>query len=289
VSELVTIVITCHNYGRFLAEAIESALAQTHADCEVVVVDDGSTDDSLEVASRYSDRVRVIAQERSGVERACNHAIAESSGEYVARLDADDLFEPTYVDELLARLRRTPEAAYAYCRPRKFGAESGLHRTFSFSALVMVLRTNFVNGSALTRRADLLGAGGYSEDLGEHANEDWDLWLKLLERGRRGTYVAKPLLRWRRHAGGSRNPEHGARLDASVEHIRTRHAALYSAVDNRRGRVAYALDLAVAVADLAFGLSRSERLARLLEHRSWRRFQRLQAPRAALGSDDAER
>ncbi len=275
-SELVSIVVTCHNYGRFLTEAIESALAQTYPRCEVIVVDDGSTDDSLEVANRYRDRVTVIAQEHAGVERACNRALEETSGEYVTRLDADDIFEPTYVEELLARLNRTPDAAYAYCQPRTFGAQTGLHRTFPFSPFVMVLRTNFVNGSALTRRGRLLAAGGYSEDLAEHANEDWDLWLKLLERGWRGTYVRKPLLRWRRHEGGSRNPEKGdARLEASVAYMRGRHASLYTALSGPRGRLAYAVDLVVAVADLALGLSRSEWLLHKLERRSWRQFERL--------------
>ncbi len=75
-------------------------------------------------------------------------------------------------------------------------------RCLPFSAYVLALRTNFVNGSALTRRADYLAVGGMSVNLGDVALEDWDLWLKLVEHGRRGTYVRKPLLRWRRHSGG---------------------------------------------------------------------------------------
>ncbi len=223
---LVSIVIPCHNLGAFAGEAIESALAQTYEPVEVVVIDDGSTDDSADVIARYSGRVRAIRQERTGLERAYNRAVGEASGEYVARLDADDLFAPRYLEELWQALERSPEASYAYCRPLLFGARTGPMRCIPFSAYFLVLRTNFVNASALMRRADFIDAGGYAEDLGEHAFEDWDLWLRLLSAGKRGTYVREPLLQWRRHAGGSRNPEEGARAAAAIAFVRERHRPL---------------------------------------------------------------
>jgi glycosyltransferase involved in cell wall biosynthesis len=274
---LVSIIVVCHNYGRFLAEAIESALAQTYPNREVLVVDDGSTDDSLEVASRYRDSIRILTHPNMGFERTCNRAVGEARGEYFAFLSADDVFEPAYVEELVAALRRSPDASFAYCRARMFGARSGLTRGFPFSVYLLVRMANYINGSALTRRADYIGVGGYDE-LGEHANEDWDFWLKMVEAGKRGTFVRTPLLRWRRHAAGSRNPE-GGRLERSRLVLRDRHRALEESVSDRRGDVAYALDLAAAAADLVFGLSRSGRLVRALERRSWRRFQRWHAPR----------
>src|SRR5207247_4669904 len=112
---------------------IESALGQTHALCEVIVIDDGSTDDSKAVASRYADSVRLLSQSDEGVERAVNRGVSEAQGEYVARLDADDVFEPTYIEELLAALDRSPEASFAYCPTRQFGARSGVSRCFPFS------------------------------------------------------------------------------------------------------------------------------------------------------------
>jgi len=91
---LVSIIITCYNYGRYVASAIESALAQTYERVEVIVVNDGSTDDSRQVISRYADRVRVVDQPNGGMFAAYNAGFAATSGEIVVLLDADDLLEP---------------------------------------------------------------------------------------------------------------------------------------------------------------------------------------------------
>lgn len=269
---LVTIIVLCHNYGRFLGEAIESALAQTYPNVEIMVIDDGSTDDSLQVAQRYADRVRVITQPNMGMERTANRGAGEANGELFCFLSADDVLEPRYVEALIAALQRTPEAAYAYCRPLLFGARSGPMRCLPFSAYFMVKHSNFVAGSALCRRNEYLEAGGYAEDLGEHAFEDWDLWLRLLERGRRGTYVREPLLRWRRHNTGSRNPEQGAREAAARAFVRERHRELGSSLRSLRARTAYGVDLVLAAVDVVAGFSRWPRAVAAYERSSWRRF-----------------
>jgi hypothetical protein len=204
---------------------------------------------------------------------------------YIALVDADDVLEPAYVEELLGALRRSPEASYAYCRPSFFGARGGRMRCLPFSAYFMIKRTNFVTNSALTARADYLAVGGYSEELAEHALEDWDFWLKMLELGKRGTYVRTPLFRWRRHSEGSRNPEGDADLSRSVAVIRERHRDLYQRVSDRRGNLFYLLDLCLAALDLVLGLSRSPRFVQAVERSSWRRFQRWHVgpPRSAAG------
>jgi len=90
----VDVVVTNHNYGRFLPQAIESACAQTHPDVQVVVVDDGSTDDSREVLRRYEDRVEVVLKEQGGQASALNAGIARCRGEVLLVLDADDVLRP---------------------------------------------------------------------------------------------------------------------------------------------------------------------------------------------------
>jgi glycosyltransferase involved in cell wall biosynthesis len=275
----VSIIILCHNYGRYLAEAIESALQQTYRNVDVLVMDDGSTDDTLAVASRYADRIRVISQPNMGLERTCNRAVAEASGDLFCFLSADDALAPAYVEALVRALERAPDASYAYCRPLLFGARTGPMRCLPFSAYFLVRRSNFVNASALTSRADYIAVGGYSEDLGDYAFEDWDFWLKMLEHGKRGTYVRAPLLRWRRHEEGSRNPEHGEREAEAVAVIRARHRALVEAVTDVRGRIAYWRDFVLAAADLALGYTRWPRLLGAVEGTSWRRFRRRHAPR----------
>jgi glycosyltransferase involved in cell wall biosynthesis len=92
-----SIVITCYNYARFLPESIKSALAQTHPDTEVVVVDDGSTDESRDVIARYGDRVTPVLKPNGGMASAFNHGYAVASGDVIVFLDADDTIYPEAV------------------------------------------------------------------------------------------------------------------------------------------------------------------------------------------------
>jgi glycosyltransferase involved in cell wall biosynthesis len=269
---LVSIVVLCHDYGRFLPEAIESALAQDHPNLEVIVVDDGSTDDSLEVARRYEGRVRVLTQENQGLARTCNRGVREATGDLFLFLSADDRLEPTYVSELLRALERRPDASFAYCSARLFGAETGVMPSRPFSALSLIRGRNYVNGSALTRRAAYLDAGGYPEDLPEGAFDDWDFWLTMLDRGNRGTYVAKPLLRWRRHHAGSKDPTSRGEADVERRRIQERHRQLYRRASGVRATLAYGLDRAVGLADRLLGISRFPRLLDRVERASWRLF-----------------
>jgi glycosyltransferase involved in cell wall biosynthesis len=272
---LVSIIVLCHNYGRYLAEAIESALAQDYPSLEVIVIDDGSTDDSLEVAERYHDRVKVLTQENQGLARTCNRGAQEATGELLVFLSADDRLEQTYVSELCAALDRQSEASFAYSASRLFGAESGVMPARPFSAFSLIRGRNYINASALTRRADYLEVGGYPEDLGEGAFDDWDFWLTMLEKEKRGTYVGKPLLHWRRHQGGSKNPASRGMSDAEAARVRDRHAELREHVFGLRGWLAYAIDRGVGLADRLFRISRSETFLCAVERSSWRRFRRL--------------
>lgn len=104
----VDIVVTNHNYGRFLSEAIESACAQTHPDVSVVVVDDGSSDDSREVLRRYEDRVEVVLKEQGGQASALNAGIERCGGEVLLVLDADDVLRPRAAERVAAAFAADP-------------------------------------------------------------------------------------------------------------------------------------------------------------------------------------
>ena len=265
---LISIVVLCHNYGRYLPEAVESALAQDHPQLEVLVLDDGSTDDSLEVARRYADQARVLTQANQGLARTCNRGAREANGELFAFLSADDRFEPSYASELAAALEREPEAAFAYCAASLFGAESGMMPARPFSAYSLIRGRNYINGSALTRRQAYLDVGGYPEDLPEGAFDDWDFWLTMVERGYRGTYVPKPLLHWRRHEGGSKNPASRGATEVETARVKERHPALQRAASDRF----YAFDRAVGLAERMLRIPRVTPLLAACERLSWRRF-----------------
>ncbi len=110
----VTIIINNYNYGRFLGAAIESALGQTYPDTEVVVVDDGSTDDSRRVIAGYGDRVHAVLKPNGGQASAFNAGFAASSGEIICMLDSDDLFYPEKVERVAAAFAAHPDIHWVF-------------------------------------------------------------------------------------------------------------------------------------------------------------------------------
>jgi glycosyltransferase involved in cell wall biosynthesis len=197
---LVSVVIPCFNYAGYLGEAIESALHQTYSPIEIIVVDDGSTDDTTAVAVRYP--VKLVKQLNLGLAAAGNAGIRASSGEFVMRLDADDRLDADYVQHALEPLLRDPSVHFVYTQMAPFGARSGTYPVEDFDADTLA-EHNYAHGSALMRRASFDAVGGYANDWGKLRCEDWDLWLSFAERGLRGMLVPEPLLQYRRHAAGS--------------------------------------------------------------------------------------
>jgi glycosyltransferase involved in cell wall biosynthesis len=115
-NERVSVVIPCYNYAHFLPAAINSALRQTHHNIEVIVVDDGSVDDTAAVAARYGDRIRYIRQENQGLSAARNRGLQAAEGTLIQFLDADDVLGHTSVQERVAYLERYPDTSAVICR-----------------------------------------------------------------------------------------------------------------------------------------------------------------------------
>ncbi len=109
VEPLVSVIVDSYNYGRFLADAIESALAQSYRNCEVIVVDDGSEDNSREVISRFGERIKAVFKSNGGQSSALNAAFAQSRGDVICFLDADDVFLPTKVQRVVEGLAMCPQ------------------------------------------------------------------------------------------------------------------------------------------------------------------------------------
>lgn len=240
-----SIVIPCFNYGRFLSEAIESALEQSHAPIEVIVIDDGSTDETLQVAARFEPRITVLTQTNKGLVDVLNRGIREATGPYLTVLSADDRFSPTYVEALLAALAADPSADYAYSAMQYFGAQTGVFEARPFSP-ALLLAGNYVNGCALIRRDDAIAVGGYDPALEQVTWEDWDFWLRMLAHGKTGVAVEAPLLLYRRHETQSRNPASRAAARRAVAMFRRLHPSLY---ERRTRPVGELLLFAALVAD----------------------------------------
>jgi len=219
---LVSVVIPCHNYGHFLVMAIESVLRQTHPSVEVIVVDDGSTDDSAEVAAGYPDVV-CIRQRNLGQSAAQNRGLDSATGEFVLFLDADDELAPGALEGLVGCLSQRSECAFAYGHVERVDAEgSVVHGSPSRSAKRQtcleedpygyMLRTNncLRGGGAVLYRTDLLKrAGGFSLALGNYG-QDLDINLRL-SRDHPICCADRIVLRYRSH-GGSSTTKLGAML-----------------------------------------------------------------------------
>ncbi|MGN6258040.1 MAG: glycosyltransferase family 2 protein [Solirubrobacterales bacterium] len=180
---LVSVVIPCWNQAGYLGEAIESVLAQSYPELELIVVDDGSDDNSYEVAARYPG-VRRLRQPNSGVAAARNRGLGESEGAYVVFLDADDRLLPNALAAGMRELLAAPEAAFAAGRPRDIGRTGEVIRE---AAQPLVSRDHYLklleecfiwSGSSLVyRRPPLEAVGAFNED--RVAADDYELYLKL--------------------------------------------------------------------------------------------------------------
>lgn len=198
----VSVVIPCYNHARFLPAAIDSALRQTRPADEVIVIDDGSTDDTPGAAARFGNRIVYVRQDNAGLAAARNTGIRRARGELIALLDSDDLWLPAFVESMTALAVSRPEAALYYSAWSLVDADGrdlaswGAPRPApSAEVYQTLLRADFLVPSAVVmRRSAVLDVGLFDDSL--RAQEDWDLWLRL---SRRWPVAATPatLVRYR--------------------------------------------------------------------------------------------
>lgn len=192
---LISVVIANYNYGRYLAETIESVLAQTYPQIEIIFIDDGSTDDSLDIAQRYP--ITVLAQQNQGVSAARNNAAQYARGEYILFLDSDDLLYPDSLEALKARLETEgPTAGFAYGQLQYFGEKESIFTSQAFDPKALS-RENYIQTSALIRRTAFNEVGGF--DRGFDLREDWELFIRLWHAGWKGAYLPRPVIKYRKH------------------------------------------------------------------------------------------
>jgi glycosyltransferase involved in cell wall biosynthesis len=226
----VSVVVPCYNLGHYLGDAVDSVLAQTFTDVEILVVDDGSTDaPTRAVLDGFTrPRTRVLRTENRGLPGAKNLGLAQTTGELLCMLDADDLLEPEMLARSVAALDADASVSFASHWLRTFGDEQWewTPESCDFPAL---LDMNTVNGSALVRRGALEAVGGFDESFLDGC-EDWDLWITMVERGYRGVILPEFLFRYRRRAGSmSQVMMEGDTHPRLYRRLVAKHAASYRA------------------------------------------------------------
>ena len=213
----ISAVIPTYNCRKYVKFAIDSAFAQKDTDIEIIVIDDGSTDDTGDLLQDcYGDRIRYIWQENSGESSARNRGVEAAQGEFVAFLDADDMWLPQKSRVQLDTFRLHPEHCLVVCQAHVIGKDNELLReamieqTSAESSIRLpgLLQKNVIAPSCTLMRRDILQRiGGFDPAI--KFGEDWDLWLRLGQQGD-FAFIAEPLALYRQHsASQSRIPPEG--------------------------------------------------------------------------------
>jgi glycosyltransferase involved in cell wall biosynthesis len=242
---LVTVVIPCYNQARFLGEAIESVLSQSYHHFEIIVVDDGSTDETSEVASRYGEEgVRLIRQENRGLAGARNRGLGEAKGEYVVFLDADDKLLPGALEAGLRCFEAHPGCALVAGHSRFIDADGWLRaeprppRPIGSDLFVALLERRYfvIPGAVMYRRTVIESVGAFDTSLG--AAEDYDLYFRIAKMFP-VYWHHDVVLEYRKH-GASMTRKAGLMLQHTVVVLRRQRNYLKG---NRRYREAFQVGL----------------------------------------------
>lgn len=226
----ISVIIPCYNQGKFVLEAINSVLEQTFTDFEIIVVNDGSTDEyTNELLHSYThEKVQIIHTENRGLSGARNTGIAQATGTYILPLDADDKIANTYLAQAHQVFTSSVGVRIVYCKAAFFGAQSGDWKLPAFSFPDILVR-NCIFCSAFFRREDWETVGGYNRNM-KFGYEDWDFWIALLQLGGTVTQLDDVLFFYRKHSAPSMLSTLGSNKEkkhATILQLIKNHADLY--------------------------------------------------------------
>lgn len=216
--QTVSVIMPCHNAAVHLPASVGSVQAQTHTDWELVIVDDGSTDDSWQVLQKLAhadSRIKLFQQANAGAAAARNHALREAHGAYTAFLDSDDTWHPEFLEAMMAALAADPDAGIAYCGWQNIGLGKGRDDPFippeyenSDKVESLLGGCRWPIHGALVRAHIIKDAGCFDENLSSCM--DYDLWLRL---GTLHPLVRVPrVLAYYHHHGGEQITRNRARI-----------------------------------------------------------------------------
>lgn len=265
--KLISIIIPCYNTASLVSETLDSVLAQTYSNIEVILVNDGSSDNLEEVLSPFlkeHNNFKYFSQENKGLSGARNSGIKLANGEYLLCLDADDLIAPTYIQKCVAVLDSRPEVKLVYSRAKFFGAVEGDwdFPPYSFKTLLMV---NLIYASAIMRKSDFDKCGPYDERLGFY--EDWNLWINMLKDGGDVVLLSEQLFFYRKRYDKTSLSDQRDRNDE----IDKRNKELI--YQNYKG--VYTREFGTPIDMLQIVYSQSHKIERMRAKRLWSRIKRL--------------
>jgi len=228
----ISIITACYNHGALIGEMLESVMNQTFTNFELVIVNDGSTDNTAQILNNINNKkVKIIHTENHGPASARNTAIKNAVAPLIMNLDADDMIAKDLLEKAYSILTSNPAIGIVYTDVEFFGAKSGKFITEEYSTEAM-LTDNRIVSNAFFRKDDWLSTGGFSDEL-IYGLEDWDFWLQIIELGREVIKIKEPLVFYRTYPdpstyrSGKRKSNRMKQLE-SLAIIFNRHRQLYS-------------------------------------------------------------
>lgn len=226
----ISVIIPCYNQGEFLEESVNSVLNQTFKDFEIIIVNDGSTDEkTIEILNKFDKpKTRIINTSNQKLSSARNNGIKEASGKYILPLDADDVVGPDYLELANNVLDENLGIGIVYCNAEYFGAMQGCWELPPYS-FPDILLSNCIFCSSLFRKSDWEKVGGYNPNM-IYGFEDWDFWLSLIELGVLVCKIDKVMFYYRKHETDSMLQALGGMNVLSMrKQILENHKNLYAA------------------------------------------------------------
>jgi glycosyltransferase involved in cell wall biosynthesis len=198
----ISIISPCYNHGQYIQEMLGSVFGQTFQAYEVIIVNDGSTDETKEILdSLHHEKLTIIHTPNHGPAAARNMGVAAARAPLILNLDADDKIAPTFLEKAHKIFEANPSVGIVYSDQRFFGNTSGKFDLRPYS-LAAMLNDNVIPSQAFFKKSDWEVVGGYSEEF-IYGLEDYDFWLSIIELGREVYRIPEPLVFYRRY----KNPE----------------------------------------------------------------------------------
>ncbi|MFN8369824.1 MAG: glycosyltransferase [Bacteriovoracaceae bacterium] len=204
----ISVIIPCFNHGKYILETLDSVLKQTYTNFEIIIVDDHSNTDTIEVLKKIENpKIRIFFLETNSGPAYCrNYAIERTSGEYILPLDADDLIEPTFIEKTVAVLNNNPSVEIVYTEFCLFfndnkAENQKYEKPYS---LQEILIENMIPCTALFRKTSWKKVGGFKNDL-KIGLEDHEFWIALLELNSTVHQIPEVLFYYRKHKIPGRN------------------------------------------------------------------------------------
>jgi len=199
----VSVVVPCYNQELYLGETLKSVLDQTYPHWECIIVDDGSTDNSADIANEFVEkdsRFSYYYKSNSGPSAAKNLAISKATGKYIFPFDGDDIIDRSYFQKAVSIMEKDISVEVVHCNVMQFGNIEGPLELWDYSYTNLLIK-NFIIGCAFFRHETFAKTTGFCEEM--IALEDWDIWLKLLKSGGSVYKIDEFLYKYRRHKSGS--------------------------------------------------------------------------------------